>query len=102
MALGIYFAVQGMTAEKFAKVHEQLDAIGLAQPPGRTFHAGFHVGDGIHVFDVWESHETFQAFGQHLMPILAENGIDPGEPRVGEIALLMSPEGVGDPAGRQM
>jgi hypothetical protein len=46
MALGIYFAVQGMTAEKFAAVHEQLAAIGQANPPGRTFHAGF---------DVWES-----------------------------------------------
>jgi hypothetical protein len=55
MALGIYFAVQGMTAEKFAAVHEQLAAIGRANPPGRTFHAGFHVGNGIHVFDVWES-----------------------------------------------
>jgi hypothetical protein len=64
MALGIYFAVQGMTAEKFAAVHEQLAAIGQANPPGRTFHAGFHVGNGIHVFDVWESRETFEAFGR--------------------------------------
>lgn len=91
MALGVYFAVQGMTAEKFAAVHEQLAAIGQANPPGRTFHAGFHAGDGIHVFDVWESQETFEAFGQHLMPILAENGIDPGEPRIGEIELVMTP-----------
>ena len=91
MALGTYFAVEGMTAEKFAAVHEQLAAIGQANPPGRTFHAGFHVGNGIHVFDVWESQETFEAFGQHLMPILAENGIDPGEPRIGEIELVMTP-----------
>jgi hypothetical protein len=96
MALGIYFAVQGMTAEKFAAVHEQLAAIDPANPPGRTFHAGFHVGNGIHVFDVWESQETFEAFGQHLMPILAENGIDPGEPRIGEIELVMTPGVDGD------
>jgi hypothetical protein len=61
MALGIYFAVGGMTAEKFAAVHEQLAAIGQADPPGRTLHAGFHVGDGIHVFDIWESREKFEA-----------------------------------------
>jgi len=34
------------------------------------------------VYDVWESPEQFQAFGATLMPILAELGIDPGEPAV--------------------
>lgn len=92
MALGVYFAVNGMTAEKFADVHQQLAAIGQANPAGRTFHAGFNVGDGIHVFDVWESQETFAAFGEHLMPILAQNNIDPGEPRIGEIVLTMVPD----------
>lgn len=92
MALGIYFAVNGMTPEKFSAVHEQLAAIGQAEPEGRTFHAGFNTGDGIHVFDVWESQESFGAFGRHLMPILAQNGIDPGEPRIGEIELMMTPE----------
>jgi hypothetical protein len=48
MAVGIYFAVGGMTPEKFTTVHEQLAAIGQANPPVRTFHAGFEVGDGIH------------------------------------------------------
>ena len=92
MALAIYFPVQGMTAEKFAAVHQQLAAIGQENPPGRTFHAGFHVGDGIQVFDVWDSQETFAAFGAHLMPILAELGIDPGEPQISEIELLVTPD----------
>jgi hypothetical protein len=35
--------------------------------------------------------ETFEAFGEHRMPILAENEIDPGEPRIGEIELVMTP-----------
>jgi hypothetical protein len=67
-------------------------SIGQANPPGRTFHAGFRVGNGIHVFDVWDSEEAFTAFGEHLMPILAQHGIDPGEPRVGEIELIMTPD----------
>jgi len=92
MALGIYFAVQGMSADTFAAIHERLVAIGQSDPPGRTFHAGFHAGDGIHVFDVWESMEAFEAFGQHLMPILAEFGVDPGQPRIGEIELVKLPQ----------
>jgi hypothetical protein len=91
MAIGIYFAVKGMSPDKFAEVHERLSAIGQADPPGRTFHAGFNVDGGIHVFDVWESQEQFQAFGEHLMPLLAELGIDPGEPRIGEIELIKPP-----------
>jgi hypothetical protein len=31
------------------------------------------------------------AFGQHLMPILAENGIDPEVPGFGGIELIMTP-----------
>jgi hypothetical protein len=35
--------------------------------------------------DVWDLQESFDAFGQTLMPILAEIGIDPGQPQVSEI-----------------
>jgi hypothetical protein len=89
MALGIYFEVKGMSAGDYQAVHDALAEVGQAQPEGRSFHAGFQVGDEIQVFDVWESDEAFAAFGDHLMPILAERGIDPGEPRIGEIAQVI-------------
>jgi hypothetical protein len=38
--------------------------------------------NGLQVFDVRDSQETFDAFGATLMPILADAGIDPGEPMV--------------------
>jgi len=85
-------AVEGMTAEKFAAVHEQLSNIGQANPTGRTLHARFHLDEEMRVFDVWESGEAFAAFGEHLLPILAQHGIDPGEPRIGEIELIMTPD----------
>lgn len=91
MALGIYFDVKGMSPEKFAAVHEQLTAIGQDAPAGRTFHAGFRVGDEIKVFDVWESEQAFGAFGEHLMPILAGLDIDPGQPQISEIELMLTP-----------
>ncbi len=91
MALGIYFPVKNMTAEKFREVHRQLDEVGQANPAGRTFHAGFNVDGEIQVFDVWESEETFAAFGELLMPILAGLGIDPGEPQISPIELIVLP-----------
>ena len=32
------------------------------------------------MYDIWDNPESFQAFGEVLMPILAEVGVDPGEP----------------------
>ena len=90
MALGIYFAVKNMDEEKFNTVHAALDSVGQATPSGRTFHCGFLMGEDVHVFDVWDSQEDFAAFGEHLMPILAENGIDPGEPVISEIVRIQS------------
>ena len=34
------------------------------------------------VYDVWDSQADFDAFGQTLMPILSELGVDPGQPDV--------------------
>ena len=88
MAFAVYFPVKNMSQEQYDQVHAQLDAIGQGEPDGRTIHCGFRVDDRIEVFDVYESMEAFQAFGEHLMPILAEHGIDPGEPMIHEVALL--------------
>ena len=34
------------------------------------------------VYDIWDAPENFAAFGEVLMPILADVGVDPGEPAV--------------------
>ena len=34
------------------------------------------------VYDVWDSQESFDAFGQTLMPILEQLGVDTGQPDV--------------------
>jgi hypothetical protein len=34
---------------------------------------------------VWNSQEEFQAFGEKLMPILTELGVDPGEPMLSSV-----------------
>ena len=34
---------------------------------------------------MWESQESFEKFGETLVPIMAELGSDPGEPQVAEI-----------------
>jgi hypothetical protein len=42
-------------------------------------------GGLIQVFDVWESEESFQAFGKALIPIMTDLGVDPGQPQVSPV-----------------
>jgi hypothetical protein len=85
MAIGIYFAVQGMTPEVYDGVIQQLADAGQGAPAGRTYHAAFAMEGGLHVFDVWDSEESFGAFGETLIPILTNAGINPGEPMISPI-----------------
>ena len=39
-------------------------------------HVALEADGRINVFDVWDSQEAFDAFGETLLPILAELGVD--------------------------
>jgi hypothetical protein len=40
---------------------------------------------GLRVSEIWESQQQFEAFGERLMPLLNEVGIDPGQPEILQI-----------------
>jgi hypothetical protein len=82
MAIAVYFHPKGLTLDQFNETHRRLAAVGAANPSGRIHHSCFGEDGELMVYDVWESPETFQSFGSTLMPILAELGIDPGDPAV--------------------
>jgi hypothetical protein len=86
MALGFYFTPKAFSTEQYDEVLRRLDAAGAGSPPGRSYHCAFSGGDGgLHVFDVWDSRESFDKFGETLVPIMTELGTDPGEPQVVDI-----------------
>jgi hypothetical protein len=43
------------------------------------------------VFDVWTSQKAFDRFGKTLMPILAEIGLDTGQPQVMDVHKVIVP-----------
>ena len=85
MALGIYFAHEGFTPELYNEALGRLDAAGAGSPKGRTSHFALESDGAIQVFDVWESQEDFDAFGQTLVPILSELGVQLGAPMVATV-----------------
>lgn len=82
MAFAILFKPTSMDVSGYDEVIRRLEAAGAGAPPGRLYHACYGEGSDLRVVDVWESMETFERFGQTLMPLLQELGIDPGEPEI--------------------
>ena len=84
MAFGLYFQPQGFTTAIYDATLKELDAAGagFGKVPGRTFHCAMEADGTIHVFDVWESMEQFEKFGETLMPIMTKLGVDPGTPMI--------------------
>ncbi len=91
MAVGIYVALSGMTTEKYNECTKRLKQAGAAHPPGRSYHASFGPPDKLAVFDVWSSQAAFEKFGQTLLPILQELGVEAGHTSVLEIHKVVRP-----------
>lgn len=91
MALGIHFTPKSMNAQQYDEGMKRLSEAGAANPKGLLYHACFGSGDQLQVFDVWASQADFDAYGQILMPILAQIGIDPGQPRISPVHNIVKP-----------
>jgi hypothetical protein len=82
MAIAMYFHPESMSAAQYDEIMKRLDAAGAGNPQGRLHHSAFGPPEQMMVYDVWDSQESFDKFGQTLMPILTEMGVDPGQPAV--------------------
>jgi hypothetical protein len=91
MAIAAYFHPEQMTAAQYGDVIERLKAANAFPAPGLVHHSSFGDPEHLMVYDVWDSQESFDKFGQTLMPILNELGIDPGQPAVMEVHNLLQP-----------
>jgi hypothetical protein len=82
MAIAVYFHPASFTTAQYDECIKRLEAAGAGKPNGRLHHSSFGPPDSVMVYDVWESQETFEAFGQTLMPILGAMQVDPGQPDI--------------------
>ena len=86
MSLLVRFSPEALTAEKHDEVTRRLNDAGHWPPDGMEYHVCFGESGQLRVSEIWSSAEQFEAFGEHLMPILGELGITmAGPPEVLEI-----------------
>jgi len=85
MAIVIKFKHAGFTATKYNEAIKLLQAAGLGNPKGRSYHVTYGDSNEVDILDVWENMEDFEAFGKTLVPILISLGIELGQPDIQEI-----------------
>ena len=90
MAIGVYFSPASMNKEQYEETLDRLDKAGQGSPRGRLYHACFGEGSNLMVFDIWDTQENFEKFGETLMPILAQLHIDAGQPDVMQVQNIIT------------
>ena len=89
MSFVLTFTPSGFTAAKYDEVIKQLNAAGAGAPKGRSHHVCYGDPNSLHVADVWDNMEDFQAFGQTLVPIMLSLGVDPGQPDIQQVHYII-------------
>lgn len=76
MSVLIRFTPTGMTMAQYEETVEKVKAGGQWPPDGMDYHVCFGNDGDLKVSEIWDSEEQIQAFGERLMPILEEAGIN--------------------------
>jgi hypothetical protein len=85
MSIVVRFHPANLTAQKYDESHPKVEEAGFP-PEGLDYHVCFGNDDQLRVSEIWDSREQFEAWGQKLMPVLAEFGIEfSSEPEVFEV-----------------
>jgi hypothetical protein len=85
MSVLIRFAPASLTAQQYDESVRRLEAQGNWPPDGLEYHVCFGSEPNLRVSEIWDSREQLDAFGERLMPVLSEVGIEPGQPELMDI-----------------
>ena len=87
MSIVVRFSPTSMTTEKYDESVRRIEEAGVQFPPdGLDYHVCFGSEGNLRVSEIWDSREQLEAFGERLMPILADAGIVfSAEPEVFEV-----------------
>jgi hypothetical protein len=85
MSIVVRFHPANLTAERYDESHPKVQEAGFPAE-GLDYHVCFGSPDNLTVSEIWDSREQFEAWGEKLMPVLTEAGIEfSGPPEVFEV-----------------
>lgn len=81
-----FTAASDVTTEQYDETMRRLEKSGDWMPKGLESHVAFMSDGNFRVSEIWDSREQFDAFGERLMPVLKDVGIElAGPPEMLEI-----------------
>jgi hypothetical protein len=84
--LARFKAAPAVTTEQYDESVRRLEGLGEWPPEGLAYHVAFRSEGTFRVSEIWDSRAQFDAFGERLMPVLKDVGIElSGEPEMLEI-----------------
>ena len=83
--LARFAPTSNVTSEQYDESIRRLEKSGDWLPEGLEYHVAFKSDGKVRVSEIWDSREQFDAFGERLMPVLKDVGIEPGKPEMLEI-----------------
>jgi hypothetical protein len=85
MSIVVRFSPTALTAAKYDETVQRLEQAGMFPADGLEYHVCFGSEGNLRVSEIWSSREQFEAFGERLMPLLSEVGIEfSSEPEIFE------------------
>jgi hypothetical protein len=75
MSILVRFSPESLTSGEYDEVKRRLSDGGYWPPDGLEYHVCFGSDGQLKVSEIWASNGQFEAFGEHLRPILGEVGV---------------------------
>jgi len=86
MSIVVRFQPTSLTGEQYDESLRRLEESGGFPPDGLDYHVCFGSEGNLRVSEIWASREQLESFGERLMPLLADVGIQfSGEPEIFEV-----------------
>ena len=81
-----FTAAPNVTTEQYDETIRRLEKSGDWLPDGLEYHVAFQSNGNFRVSEIWDSQKQLDVFGERLMPVLSDVGIElSGKPEVLEI-----------------
>ena len=87
MSIVVRFSpTSSLTKATYDATIRRIEEAGAFPPDGLDYHICFGADGNLQVSEIWDSREQLEAFGERLMPILADAGIEfSGPPEIFEV-----------------
>lgn len=84
--LARFTPASNVTTEQYDESVRRLEESGDWPPDGLEYHVAFVLDGNLRVSEIWDTPEQLEAFGQRLMPLLADIGVElSGPPELLEV-----------------